>query len=122
MICSRTIRLLGLALAAAGCVATPPPDRSAESGLEVPSAWKGAPSMPGEPDMDWVRRFNSPALNQLVAEALSANPDLKAAAARVDQAKATARSVRSQRGPKIDADLSANRRKQNFLGFPFGNE
>ncbi|MFM7182802.1 MAG: efflux transporter outer membrane subunit [Verrucomicrobiales bacterium] len=122
MICSRTIRLLGLALAAAGCVATPPPDRTTENGVEVPSAWKGAPSMPGEPDMDWVRRFHSPALNQLVAEALSANPDLKAAAARVDQAKATARSVRSQRGPKIDADLSANRRKQNFLGFPFGNE
>jgi NodT family efflux transporter outer membrane factor (OMF) lipoprotein len=122
MSCPRNIRLLGLALAAAGCVAVPPPDRSSESGAEIPPAWKGAPTMPGEPDMDWVKRFRSPELNRLVAEALTANPDLKAAAARVDQAKANARSARSQRGPKIDADVSANRRKQNFLGFPFGNE
>lgn len=122
MSCYPSIRLLGLALAVAGCVSAPPPARTSENGVEIPSAWKGAPVMPGEPDLDWVRRFRSPALDRLVAEALAANPDLKASAARVDQAKADARSARSQRGPKVDADFSANRRKQNFLGFPFGND
>lgn len=122
MIFARKIRFVLLAFAVVGCVATPPPDRSSESGLEIPSAWKGGMPGPGEPDLNWVKSFRSQELDKLVLEALAANPDLKAAAARVDQAKATARSARSQRGPKLDADFSANRRKQNFLGFPFGND
>jgi len=57
-------------------------------------------------------------LDSLVAEALDANHDLAAAAARVDEAAALARIAGADLFPGLAADSRAARTKQNFVGFP----
>jgi len=87
--------LLLLTLAAtvpAGCALKAPPGRadvqqSALPGLATPDAWRGT-ATPGTVGDDWLASFGDPRLDALVAEALANNPDLKAAAARVEKAAA----------------------------------
>jgi outer membrane protein, multidrug efflux system len=112
----RPIALAAL-LAAVSCRTAPPADRSKESGLASPAGWSSAAAA-GEVDVAWVKRFKDARLAALVEEAWQASPDLRAAAARVDQARANARAAGAMRGPQLDSRLNAANRKQNFLGFP----
>lgn len=114
----------------AACAAiTPPPPRP---DVPLPEAWAGqaaaqaAPAGPPEsadagpegtpqtrpeawPPADWWTRFGSPELDALVAEAQAANHDLRAAAARVEQARALAGVAGAARYPQVSADASATR-------------
>jgi multidrug efflux system outer membrane protein len=58
---------------------------------------------------DWWTAFNDPALNALETRALSANQDLRAALARVEQARALAGVARSTYLPSLAADPSLSR-------------
>jgi multidrug efflux system outer membrane protein len=58
------------------------------------------------PKGEWWRVFQDQDLNGLESRALVANQDLKAAIARVDQSRATARVARSQFFPNISLDPS----------------
>lgn len=58
---------------------------------------------------EWWKVFNDPALDALEARALTANEDLHAAAARVDQARAAAGIVRSAYWPSVSVGASATR-------------
>lgn len=51
--------------------------------------------------VDWWRKFNDPQLNRFVSRALSNNPDLRIAAARVEEAKALRNSVRLDYFPTV---------------------
>lgn len=68
----------------------------------------------------WWTDFDDPGLNEAIEAALNENYNLKAAAARVDAAVAMARIVGSELYPQVNLGLSGSRRKQNFVGFPFG--
>lgn len=58
---------------------------------------------------DWWRTFNDPALDALETRALAANQDLRAALARVEQARAVAGVARSAYLPSLAADPSLSR-------------
>jgi NodT family efflux transporter outer membrane factor (OMF) lipoprotein len=66
------------------------------------------------PRSDWWSMFGDPKLDALVARALSGNPGLHAAEARVRAARAYADAVRSQLYPTLDANASAAR--EQFTG------
>jgi multidrug efflux system outer membrane protein len=59
--------------------------------VKLSSEWAGGAQQARWPDLEWWKGFQSPELDKLVAAALSANTDLRAAASRVTQARARAR-------------------------------
>lgn len=78
--------------------------------VPLPAAWMGsAPGAEGPawPDVEWWRRFRSPELEELMASALAENTDLRAAAARVAQARARARVASSFLYPTVTVPASA---------------
>lgn len=100
-------------VAAAG-VASPPPD--ATTGLTMPRQFKSAdlPAPPaaasaGATDGRWWTLFHDPALDQLEAQALGANPDLHEAMERVLEARAQAAAAASGLLPQVSAPLAASR-------------
>lgn len=54
----------------------------------APDKWSALPRLNEAAATGWLADFESPTLRQLVDRAISANPDLKAAAARVTQTQA----------------------------------
>ncbi len=66
--------------------------------------WKVAEPKDAIPKGEWWKVFNDPILDQLETEALANNQNLRAAVARVDQARAAARISRSQFFPEISLD------------------
>ncbi len=62
-----------------------------------------------ELSLDWWRLFKDAEFDNLAEEALASNQDVKAAMARVDQARASARSVKSAFYPTITMTPSASR-------------
>ena len=53
-------------------------------------------------DNSWWRLYSDPALDQLVADALAANTDIRVAVARLDKARASLRETRSDRLPQAN--------------------
>ncbi|GAA0324519.1 efflux transporter outer membrane subunit [Sphingomonas oligophenolica] len=53
-------------------------------------------------DESWWRLYNDPVLDQLVADALAANTDIRVAVARLDKARASLRGARSDRLPQAN--------------------
>src|SRR5437764_15324355 len=88
--------LLGAAacLALAGCAIKQPPfgaDIMPESARsKIPGSWAG-PHRSGAVVPNWIRTFGDPELTALVADTIERNPDLNAAAARVEASRATLR-------------------------------
>lgn len=97
--------------ALAGCAAGPDYRRPA---VEVPAAYRGVAPVPAGDsigDADWARVYTEPELQALIAEALRNNLDLKAAVARVDQARAVLGEARLGLLPTIDAAGQVGRAK-----------
>jgi NodT family efflux transporter outer membrane factor (OMF) lipoprotein len=69
----------------------------------------GGADLPG----DWWTLFHSRPLNDLIAQALKANPDLKAAQAALRQAHETTLAQRGAFFPSLTAGVSANRFRQS---------
>jgi NodT family efflux transporter outer membrane factor (OMF) lipoprotein len=93
------------ALAVAGCVLEPSPT-SEDLQKEVPplpSQWFAAGATAGEVQSNWVAAFSDAQLDSLVAEAMQYNADLRAAAARVEQAAAYVRVAGGELYPAVDA-------------------
>jgi NodT family efflux transporter outer membrane factor (OMF) lipoprotein len=82
-----------LAVMVAGCALKSPPDRDAlaqeaAANRQVPQEWTAARGAPGAVGDRWLATFSDTQLDELVREALAFNPDLRVAAARVEQAAA----------------------------------
>ncbi|MCW7538547.1 efflux transporter outer membrane subunit [Aquabacterium sp. A7-Y] len=101
--------LLGLAAAAslvAGCAMRTPPSPQAfrqqsVGHLGLASPWRSG-ELPTEAVQDnWLSTFGDVQLDALVAEALAHNPDLRAAAARVDQAAGQLALARGAQRPSL---------------------
>lgn len=74
------------------------------AGMDIPALW-------------WTL-FRSPALNDLVNEALRANPDLAAAQASLRQANELVSADRASLFPSVSASASSTREKLAFGAFP----
>jgi len=77
----------------AGCALKAPPARDemrqeALPNLAVPAQWMQAGGAAGAVSSGWLADFNDPGLDALVREAIANNPDLRVAAARIEQAVA----------------------------------
>lgn len=106
-----------LTLLLAGCAAVAPGSRMGEVG--APGSWAASREARAGIDSRWVGKIGGSELRELVDQALSNNQDLKAAAARIDQAGAEARIAGAGRLPSLGLGGDARRNKQNFIGFPF---
>ena len=103
--------VLVLTLAAtlpAACALKSPPERAdvqgeALPGLAPPDAWRSGGATAGAVSDAWLAAFDDARLNALVDEALANNPDLLAAAARVEQAAAYVESATSGLYPQVYA-------------------
>jgi multidrug efflux system outer membrane protein len=99
-----------IAVALAGCALTAPPDdgeivRDAlPKGTAVPPAWQAEAGTGAVAD-NWLKSFNDPTLDALVAEAIANNRDLAQAAERVKIAQAVVVVAGAQLRPQVGAVL-----------------
>jgi multidrug efflux system outer membrane protein len=105
-----------LTLALAGCAVgpnykRPTTETPAHYKAEALGSWKEG--QPGDhvPKGDWWNIFGDETLNDLQSRATGANQELKAAVARVEQARATARVARSELLPTVSVDPSYTRQR-----------
>lgn len=119
---ARRQRAVGLGIGAAallvlaGCDLGPDYHRPS---LEIPPAYRAsaATAAAAWPSPDWWRGFGSPDLNSLIAQAQSANFDLLAAIARVQQADAQVRIAGAPLLPSLNASASANWTQESLASF-----
>ena len=73
--------------------------------------WKTAQPAEAQPRGEWWRAFGDAQLDALEREAIAANQSLKAAAARVEQARALVGVAHAERTPRVDAGFGPSRIK-----------
>ncbi len=127
----RNIAIVSMALLA-GCSLAPkferPESETPAQFKELTQAergnWKTAQPAEEQPRGEWWRAFQDPALDQLEADAIAANQTLKAAAARVSQARALVGVAKADRIPQVDAGFGPSRAKPSAtsLGLPPGTD
>lgn len=112
--------LLAAMLVLAGCSVAPTYERPAVStpatykeaaGEKAASDWKTAQPSEDMARGEWWKIFNDDGLNALEVQALEANQNLKAAAARLSQSRALRQDARSGLFPQIDAGFGATRQR-----------
>jgi multidrug efflux system outer membrane protein len=105
----------------AGCAVGPDYRRPQ---VPVPSSYSGMPADAAQTaDTRWWRSFNDPVLDDLIAEALANNRDLRIAAARVDQAAGVLEQTRSPLFPQINYQAGTGRYRyseQSTTATPIG--
>src|SRR5258706_853166 len=89
LVCQKFLAVAAAAVLA-GCALKPVPTtdelrRDALPHTNIPAGWKAAGGAAGPVADRWLATFDDPALSELVAEALTYNADLQAAAGRVEQ-------------------------------------
>jgi len=100
---------MGLALLLGGCAVGPDYKRPA---LDVPDTLRGADASAASDsiaDQSWAQVYGDPILRALLATALRNNLDIKAAVARIDEARASLRQSQLALAPTIDASGSIGR-------------
>ena len=85
----------------------------------VPDSWHGSSpfveAQPAEGELrpDWWKLYHDPVLDNLVEQAIAANPDLHAAAERFVQARDIMMAARSEYFPRIGLDMGASHNRQS---------
>jgi len=105
---SRLAVLLTAACGLAGCSLVPDYERPP---VPTQPAWSTSPAVSTAAlpvSADWWQHFESPELDQMMAEALAANQDLAAAIARIDQARANTRIAGASLLPSVEATGSTS--------------
>src|SRR4029077_4612559 len=106
-------------LALAGCAIKHPPFGAGimpeSTRAKIPGSWAG-PHRTGAVVPNWVRAFRDPEVTALVADAVGRNPDLKAAAARVEASRAAVRIAASSLYPRIAMKGLGERQGQELHG------
>ena len=89
---------------------------------EAPGNWKEGRPLDNVPKDAWWTLFADAPLNALEDRAVQANQNLKAAVARVEEARSTARISKSDLFPSVNFDPSYNRQRYSPAAEPgFGN-
>jgi multidrug efflux system outer membrane protein len=103
----------------ASCAIKQPPfgaDIMPESArAQIPGHWAG-PHRSGGVVPNWILTFHDPELTALVRDAIERNPDLKAAAARVEASRAAVRIAASSLYPRIAMKGLGERQGQHLSG------
>src|SRR6516164_6277267 len=113
--------LLGTAvyLAFSSCVLRQPPfgaDIMPESArAQIPGSWSG-PHRSGTVVPNWILSFHDPELTAVVTDAVERNPDLKAAAARVEASRAAVRIAAAGLYPQVGLKGLGERQGQHIWG------
>lgn len=96
------------AVLAAACTLGPDYQRPEE---QIPAAYRFQPDAASDSfaDQGWWQVYHDPTLQALIREALDNNLDVRIAAARIDQARATLGSTRLQQLPQISASAGVQR-------------
>jgi NodT family efflux transporter outer membrane factor (OMF) lipoprotein len=106
-------------LALASCALKNPPagaDIMPESAqAKIPGKWAGS-HRSGDVVPNWIRTFNDPQLTALVHDAVERNPDLKAAAARVEASYYAIKVAASSLYPRIGVKALGERQGQELHG------
>ncbi|MBS91405.1 MAG: efflux transporter outer membrane subunit [Sphingobium sp.] len=113
---SRFIATLTGALLISGCA---PALQDAPRGASVaaPIAWRTQLGVPAPVEAQWWQRFGDPQMSALVEKARANNPDVRIAAARVEQARATERGSRGLLLPSLGIGVDGAVRREVS---PFG--
>jgi NodT family efflux transporter outer membrane factor (OMF) lipoprotein len=131
------IIVLSLSLALAGCKVGPdyhPPSTAADGNFgpapEKASAQPYALTPASTETAEWWSTLNDPVLNSLIEQAVSANHDVRLAAARVREARARRAVVGAGQYPELDVNAAESRNRFsktaapysafNVPGFPWG--
>ncbi|MCC7487340.1 MAG: efflux transporter outer membrane subunit [Burkholderiales bacterium] len=98
--------LAGLAVALGGCALKAPPEKGllraeALPNVKPPARWSAPGGAAAAVADGWLASFRDPALEALVREALQYNPDLRVAAARIEQAAGYAKLAGAQLYPQV---------------------
>ncbi len=113
------ILAIASSLVLSGCALKQPPfgaDIMPESArAKIPGSWAG-PHRSGAVVPNWIRTFGDPELTAVVADAVERNPDLKAAAARVEASRAAVRIAASSLYPRIAMKGLGERQGQELHG------
>jgi NodT family efflux transporter outer membrane factor (OMF) lipoprotein len=105
--------VIALTALVAGCALKAPPthtdvvEQALPKTTRVPPAWRADPRG-GEVTNDWLKSFNDPILQAIVAEAIANNPDLRVAAAKVAVAQQAVIVVGSRLLPWVGVQLGGN--------------
>ncbi len=123
---------MGVAVLIAGCSLAPElkqPEMDVPASFkELPLAERGAwkPAQPSEalPRGQWWKAFNDPVLDRLEEDAIAANQNLQAAAARVAQGRALVGVAKAERIPQVSAGFGPARIQPTgvSLGLPPGTD
>jgi len=114
-------RLAGLLLAlplAAACALGPDYARPQVDTPESTKGQEGAPDAASLADLPWWAVFHDPALRAIVEEAIRGSHDLRAAAARVEQARQQVNVARSDLLPQVSGNGEAERQRASVPGVP----
>lgn len=105
--------LILLMLLTVGCSAVGPDYSKPE--MDLPDTWTRETDPALRPDKKEITRwwtvFRDPILNELIQNATRQNLDLKAAAARVEEARAELGGARGDYWPQVDGEAAASRQK-----------
>ena len=99
-------------LALCSCAVGPDYRRPDVAGI-TPAGWRWKPAEPHDavPKGEWWTVFGDPVLDGLESDAVSGSPNVRAAVARVDQARAAARIPRSRLFPELSLSPSLRRER-----------
>ena len=75
----------------------------------LPDTWAVAGAVSGEVEVGWIAAIGDPVLVELVLEAQANNPDIRAAAANVEAARAITRQARAALFPQINGVFNVDR-------------
>ena len=116
----RLFTALAVALALAACTSLAP--KLEQPSMAIPAqykelapgergTWKTAQPAEAQARGEWWKVFDDAVLDQLETEAIDANQSLKAAAARVSQARALVGVANADRAPQVNANFGPTREK-----------
>lgn len=103
------------ALVLASCAVTAPDYQ--RPALNLPAGWRTDAGAADNANAAWWNGFNDPALTRLVADTVAGSLDLKAAVARVEQARAQYGLARSAQLPQVNGDAQAQRTRASRTTF-----
>jgi multidrug efflux system outer membrane protein len=108
------------ALLLAGC-ALGPDYRRPDTGIPAAYRFQAQAEPASFGDQGWWQVYQDPTLQALIGDALQHNLDVRTAAARVDQARATLGATRLQQLPQINATAGVQRSRTSQYELPAGS-
>ena len=108
---------MAIALLGAGCAGLPPKHAPVALRAEAPLDGLGAPGGGEWPAQEWWKRYQDPALDQLIELAMASSPTLATAHARYDSARQSVRIAGAESGVRVDASADIDRQRLSDNGF-----